>query len=342
MTEFSSKILSNFPSTYAINEQSEQQHIVFSFGYGSGVLKQQQDIQEPTSLNQIDLIFVVNHSFKFHEENLQLNPHHYSFLKYFGVSTIAKIQETRGARIYFNPYVKLNNDSNTLYKYGIISRRHLIRDLLDWETLYVAGRLQKPVSVMKIDQSDQDLLYALKTNLNSALHVALLLLPEQFTLKELFLKITSLSYQGDFRMYVGENKNKISNIVLPQVDAFVELYSNLILNDSHLHWNKTRTLDTIVQQDVTAAAIFRRLLGLPKFVIQNLMEMTTLKTRQHQDAEEVIRKLCVSTQRKEKIEHAVRSIVTRSSISQTFKGLFTAGFLRSTRYAIAKLQKMIR
>ncbi|CAF4832565.1 unnamed protein product [Rotaria socialis] len=142
MTEFSSKILSNFPSTYAINEQSEQQHIVFSFGYGSGVLKQQQDIQEPTSLNQIDLIFVINHSFKFHEENLQLNPHHYSFLKYFGVSTIAKIQETRGARIYFNPYVKLNNDSNTLYKYGIISRRHLIRDLLDWETLYVAGRLQ--------------------------------------------------------------------------------------------------------------------------------------------------------------------------------------------------------
>ncbi|CAF4768082.1 unnamed protein product, partial [Rotaria magnacalcarata] len=81
----------------------------------------------------------------------------------------------------------------------------------------------KPVSVMKIDQSDQDLLYALKTNLNSALHVALLLLPEQFTLKDLFLKITSLSYQGDFRMYIGENKNKISNIVLPQVDAFVEL-----------------------------------------------------------------------------------------------------------------------
>ncbi|CAM4751680.1 unnamed protein product [Rotaria magnacalcarata] len=325
MTEFSSKILSNFPSTYAINEQSEQQHIVFAFGYGSGVLKQQQDIQESTSQNQIDLIFVVNHSFKFHEENLQLNPHHYSFLRYFGVSTIAKIQETRGARIYFNPYVKLNNDSNTLYKYGIISRRHLIRDLLDWETLYVAGRLQKPVSVMKIDQSDQDLLYALKTNLNSALHVALLLLPEQFTLRDLFLKITSLSYQ-----------------VLPQVDAFVELYSNLILNDSYLHWNKTRTLNTIVQQDVTAAAIFRRLLALPKFVIQNLMEMTTLKTRQHQDAEEVIRKLCVSTQRKEKIEHAVGSIVTRSSISQTFKGLFTAGFLRSARYTIAKLQKMIR
>lgn len=185
-------------------------------------------------------------------------------------------------------------------------------------------------------------MYALKTNLNSALHVALLLLPEEFTLKDLFLKITSLSYQGDFRMYIGENKNKISNIVLPQVDSFVELYSNFIVNDSNLHWNKARTLDTMIKQDISPAAIFTRLLTLPKYVLYSIMELSTLKTRQYQDTEEVIRKLCLSTQRKEKIDHAVRSIVKRSSISQTFKGLLTAGFLRSSRYALAKLQKMIR
>jgi translocator assembly and maintenance protein 41 len=185
-------------------------------------------------------------------------------------------------------------------------------------------------------------MYALKTNLSSALHVALLLLPEEFTLKDLFLKITSLSYNGDFRMYIGENKNKISNIVLPQIDLFIDLYSNLILHDIHLHWNKTRTIDTLVKQDVSPTAIFTRLLALPKYVIYNIMESTTFKTRQYQDTEEVIRKLCVSTQRTEKIEHAVRSIVFRSSITQTFKGLLTAGFFRSTRYALAKLQKMIR
>ena len=72
------------------------------------------------------------------------------------------------------------------------------------------------------------------------------------------------------------------------------------------------------------------------------MESRTFKARQYQDTEEVIRKLCVSTQRTEKIEHAVQSIVARSSISQTLKGLLTAGFVRSTRYAVAKLQKMIR
>ncbi len=143
-------------------------------------------------------------------------------------------------------------------------------------------------------------------------------------------------------MYIGENKNKISNIVIPQIDLFIDLYSNLILNDANLHWDKTRTLGTIVKQDLTPTAVFKRLLALPKYVIYNVMESATFKTRQYQDTEEVIRKLCVSTHRTEKIEHAVRSIVRRSSLTQTFKGLLTAGFVRSTRYALAKLQKMIR
>ena len=143
-------------------------------------------------------------------------------------------------------------------------------------------------------------------------------------------------------MYIGENKNKIANIVMPQMDLFVDLYSTLILNDMNLHWNKSRTSDTLVKQDVTPTAIFKRLLTLPKYVIYNIMESATFKTRQYQDTEEVIRKLCVSSQRTEKIEHAVRTIVKRSSWTQSAKGLLTAGFLRSSRYALAKLKKMIR
>jgi translocator assembly and maintenance protein 41 len=162
MTEALSNILANFPSTYTTNGSTNQQQIAFAFGYGSGVLKQQ-DTKNPTTpnQNQIDLILAVNNSFKFHEENLKLNPSHYSFLKHFGPSTITRMQETRGARIYFNPYVKFNNDSNTLYKYGIISRRHLIRDLLDWETLYVAGRLQ--VGFFLISRRFPEYLFLLET-----------------------------------------------------------------------------------------------------------------------------------------------------------------------------------
>ena len=142
MNLFYSNILNKFPT----------KHIKFAFAYGSGVFKQLEN--EKASENMIDFVFVVDDSIKFHMENLKQNASHYSFLKHFGPFYLSKLQNEFGAACYYNTLVPMKlqmNNSNEiktqLIKYGIMSEEALIRDLFDWDYLYMSGRLQKPVII---------------------------------------------------------------------------------------------------------------------------------------------------------------------------------------------------
>lgn len=87
-------------------------------------------------------------------------------------------------------------------KYGVISTAKLVEDLSDWTTLYVSGRLHKPVQFL-VDPSGQSeavMRCALQKNLLHALRVSALLLPERFDEAQLFSTIAGLSYTGDVRM----------------------------------------------------------------------------------------------------------------------------------------------
>ena len=139
-----------------------------------------------------------------------------------------------------------------LIKYGVISSEDLYKDLTEWHWMYISGRLHKPVLLLN---NNNKLTKALECNLHSAVLCSLLLMNKKyFALEELFMQITRLSYMGmfsnsniiscfyvwnflnfkqyffvgDFRMLVGEDRNKIENIVKPNLSHFRKLYSSII------------------------------------------------------------------------------------------------------------------
>ncbi len=91
---------------------------------------------------QIDLLFGVTHVEHWHSLNMRQNPSHYSAISSLGEWAVSSIQQKFGAGVYYNPYVKINGVD---IKYGVISMDKLLRDMKDWESLYIAGRMHKPV-----------------------------------------------------------------------------------------------------------------------------------------------------------------------------------------------------
>lgn len=97
-----------------------------------------------------------------------------------------------------------------MIKYGIVSVDTLKCDLRDWNTLYLAGRLQKPVNTLI---SNDGIVSAQKLNIDSAIKTALLLCPSTFNVTEILKVICSLSYIGDIRLGFAEDSKKVERIV---------------------------------------------------------------------------------------------------------------------------------
>ncbi|KAK6183016.1 hypothetical protein SNE40_010571 [Patella caerulea] len=316
-----SRILSSFPSG-----------LQMAFSYGSAVF--QQEDHPSKDQNMLDFIFVVDEPIKWHKENLVLNKKHYSFLKYLGARFITNIQDKRGSGVYFNTLIPFEN---RLIKYGVISTDRLITDLLDWDTLYVSGRLHKPVHILKFP-NNQDLKNAMHINLVSAVHCALLLLPETFTEEELYQTITGLSYSGDFRMTIGEDKKKIEKIVKPNVSHFRKLYQSILDNEEHVYWHK----DTgKFEQYPNYVSQWHHLNLLPSTVQRNLLH-SRYSTGRYPDYEEVLRAFAHDSNCSDHVATSISDIVKSSSWNQSIKGIFTAGVIKSVKYSSQKMKKMLK
>jgi len=306
-----------------------------AFAYGSGVFHQSG--QAPITDNMIDLCLVVDAAAvsSWHSVNLHLNPDDYSFVRRFGPEKIAALQETSfGAKVYFNTLVRTSESH--LIKYGVISTEALITDLLDWTSLYCAGRLHKPVAYLT-DASNEELKSAMKVNLENAVHTALLLLPEQFNEFQLYSTITGLSYTGDVRMGIAENDNKVVNIVSPNMEHFQSLYS-ATFKQPHIQHYVSEEADGRYVQDTSSNTLYHHLNYLPHNLISKIVNEYN-KDGSMRDREEVMHILKEDFRLNQKVLRGLKSIISESSWKQTAKSVLTAGPKKSLTYAGQKLAK---
>ena len=356
--------------------------IRYAFAYGSGVFPQSGSPSTSSALHpsppeaitkvqgggqkMIDFIFGVTYTQHWHDLNLQEHRDHYSGVGTLGSYAVSRVQDSFGAGVYFNPYVTVNG---TLIKYGVVNLDTLCRDLADWDTLYLAGRLQKPVKILR-DQPSVRL--ANQVNLISAVRTALLLLPADFTEYDLYSTIAGISYMGDPRMTVGgDDPRKVSNIVRHQLANFRKLYAplienlpNIAFNDSDCSdpaWMDNPDINARLAQNMHPATRGNMVRRLPKSFREKLYfeyqakfkiprgefnEM--LERAKDEDPERITRReggpfeqrIANDTDGlKTEVKQVIEKTIRWPAVTQSVKGVLTAGVARSWRYASEKRAK---
>jgi translocator assembly and maintenance protein 41 len=315
----------------------------------------------------IDFIFGVSYTQHWHSLNLHQHRDHYSALGSLGSAAVSAVQDKWGAGVYFNPYVTVNG---TLIKYGVVNLDTLCTDLSEWTTLYLAGRLQKPVKILR---DDARVRLANQVNLLSALRTALLLLPPSFTEQELYGMIASISYMGDPRMVLPtEDPSKVANIVGNNLPNFRRLYSPLVDNlpnvsfsdskCSNPDWAADPTANVRLVQDMDPVKRGNMVRRLPKafrsklyfqyqkkFQIPQLEFNKMLESSTDEDATRIKRREGGGFERRianeppEELRAEVRGVIRNTiswpSTSQSLKGALTAGVGRTWRYMSEKMSK---
>ncbi|KAI8469792.1 MAG: mitochondrial matrix Mmp37 [Monoraphidium minutum] len=184
----------------------------------------------------IDFIFVADDPEGWHEENMERNRAHYSFVAALGPAAVAAAAGGIGAGVWFNTLVPLEG---RVIKYGVIGRAAFLDDMATWCHLYVPGRLHKPVLPL-VDLGGGGggggaaagaarLAAAVAANRAAALRAALLLSPPEAELRDVVRRVAGLSYQGDVRMGLAEDSRKVERIVEGSWPGFCEAYLPLLM-----------------------------------------------------------------------------------------------------------------
>ncbi|ORY30376.1 mitochondrial matrix Mmp37 [Naematelia encephala] len=352
----------------------------WAVAYGSGVIHQANaSPDQPAPMT--DFLLSTPSPSQFHTANLRQNPSHYPlYARFLGGRGVAWLQDSLGAGVWYVTMVHINGLE---VKYGVISSDRLKKDLEEWETLYVAGRLQKPVLPLL---TPPELVSSIHKNLISTVSLSLLLLPPgPFSELLLWETIAGISYSGDPRMSVpgAENPEKVKNIVRGEgsLEGFRRLYQDVMIEfkERGLAWaedgDKSETTsdwdwrgrgrgERLLKQPESPSHTAHLLSLLPSHLQRNLLKhfrptiagsMVDRDVRaarkeakakaqdqeQEQDKIEIWDKVAREERLREMVLNEVRQIIRRPALTQSIKGILTAGLVKGVKYAWAKFGKWL-
>jgi len=281
--------------------------------YGSSIAYQAG--YKPTEKKQVDLIVVVDDIKRFYKENLKMNKYMYGLTPRLYFRHAKRETLRKAAGICYTADIKYGQDS---FKMGVIEKDDVLDDLRNWRTYYIAGRFQKEMYTVQADKEIED---ANEQNKKNALIVALLLLDkENPTLLDLYEMICSLSYMGDSRKnFKAEDPRKIQKLARGSKEHFDREYTD---KTDLFKVTKAGTLK------IDQAKVLERMAELPKELYEKIVD--EIGNNKIEDSILVIRKTIVEY---------LTSIIKKSSLKQTLKGVKTTGPVKSLGYAFAKLKK---
>lgn len=104
----------------------------------------------------VDYVVAVDDPISWHAENLRTNSRHYSrLMRILGARGLDRLAQW-GVSCHFNtnvpaPWLRQNTKrGEQSCKYCVIGVEQLEHDMQNWSSLYVAGRLHKPVLSLKV------------------------------------------------------------------------------------------------------------------------------------------------------------------------------------------------
>lgn len=287
-----------------------------AIGYGSGVIKQ--NGYDANNKPQIDILIGVLNTSKWHQENISLNPNDYSKKgrRYFKLP--AKVIDYYTG-INFLPYIEYEGFK---IKLGVFSINKVIKDLINGNSYYLAGRLSKPNLVIKTNDEFKE---AMKKNRQMALWLGACLQSKSGLVRDLYINVAKFSYLGDIRngiklfgkeFFKHENPHKISNLVDGSFLEFDVIYRDIENEFLNFH------------DDEFTINVDKLLNSAKDFLPSNLYKKleNRISNKNYEEVKELLIKYFSRKNR-------------RSSIIQALKGALTTDLKKTKQYLKEKEKK---